>query len=288
MKIAICISGDIRTWNETKRSFKEIFCKGIEPDIFVSTYNSSYNQYESNEETKMFTEDDLKNFFNDINVKDIIIENRNEMYNKVYQDSLKFDKINNYYNYIKETGDKESSFVPVGFRIYDQLRKIHQCNELKSKYEENNGFKYDVVIKTRFDALYYITPNWNEMMDGKIHTSFGATGGFPDDVTAAGTSTVMDIYSNRFLELEKMFLSNEILPISGLSSNVYQCCCRNILPACTFCAHGTIAHVLMLHNIELGKYIGLIRLLRSSSKILLPFSGTIDFTEELKPKYDDN
>ena len=76
MKIAICISGFIRTWENTKDSFIHTLCKDVTPDVFVHTYNQNYFECSAGKEDIIYSDDDIRDMFTDCNVKEIVIENR--------------------------------------------------------------------------------------------------------------------------------------------------------------------------------------------------------------------
>ena len=50
--------------------------------------------------------------------------------------------------------DVDLSEYPVNLDIYSQIRKVNLCNDLKKEWEKDYNFKYDIVIKTRFDIYY--------------------------------------------------------------------------------------------------------------------------------------
>lgn len=93
------------------------------------------------------------------------------------------------------------------YGLFDQLLNISQCDKLRTDYEEKNHFKYDLVMKTRFDVLYLSTPKFSEM---KINCVYAGLGGFrkdiiskhfPDEIIGIGDSETMKIYSQRISEI---------------------------------------------------------------------------------------
>jgi hypothetical protein len=137
MKIAICIYGNISLWEYTKDSFKNILCNNIDADIFVSTYTQKQPSY---------TENVIINMFKDINLKGIIIEDRESILNTFNENILNNDIL----------------------KIYEKHRQLYICNDIKKKYEHENNFKYDIVIETSFDVVYLNSPEWNLLLSNNI------------------------------------------------------------------------------------------------------------------------
>ena len=162
MKIAICIYGNISLWEYTKDSFKNILCNNIDADIFVSTYTQKQPSY---------TENDIINMFKDINLKGIIIEDRESILNTFNENILNNDIL----------------------KKYEKHRQLYICNDIKKKYEHENNFKYDIVIETSFDVIYLNSPEWNLLLSNNIvlenHDCM-------EKSILAGNNSVMDMIIN--------------------------------------------------------------------------------------------
>jgi hypothetical protein len=95
--------------------------------------------------------------------------------------------------------------------VFNMWWGIYQANELKKKYEEENGFKYDVVIRTRFDIEILeevALRNWNESLFipmGSDHRD-----GF-NDFLAYGKSHIMDYYCSNFHHLVDYIKGGELI-----------------------------------------------------------------------------
>ena len=223
MKVAVCLCGYIRTWEHTKRNFMKIFCKDVEVDLFVHTYFQNYYEYSSRKENVIYSEEEIIDMFDGMNLKDIIIEDRNIILPGIIKDSDKYKDIKNFSNTIRDSSDPNSQSLDNGVRIYDQFRKIELCNNLRKEYEKENNVEYDIVVKTRFDILYFRSPNWESLKDGQLHTEKGTTAGYPPDGVIFGTPEVMDkAFFTRWSELE-LLMRSPILPGGN-------CNCGNILP----------------------------------------------------------
>src|SRR3990167_6917008 len=162
MRIAICISGFIRTWEHTKKSFMEQIYKNnsITIDVFIHTYKQNYYEFTAGKKDVTLTEDDFKKLFEGINVKYLIIEDRDKVLPEVIRQAEKYKHVSNYGLPQKESSDPNSKEIPIGVRTYDHLRKIHLCNESRKEYEKKNNIKYDLVVKTRFDVVYFNPVKW--------------------------------------------------------------------------------------------------------------------------------
>ena len=86
MRIAICISGFIRTWEFTKNSFKNLLCKDKkhEIDIFIHTYYQNYFECSSGLKDIIYTQEEIYKMFEGFNVKIILIENRNSKMGRIF------------------------------------------------------------------------------------------------------------------------------------------------------------------------------------------------------------
>jgi hypothetical protein len=99
-----------------------------------------------------------------------------------------------------------------------------EVNRLKSEYEKENNFKYDIVFKTRFDEIYFTELNPKEILNiiinnnRYIYIPKGTyTDGGVNDQIAFGNSENMDIYAqmydmfNTYFELDKYISHTEYM-----------------------------------------------------------------------------
>ena len=236
MRIAICISGFIRTWEYTKKSFIEQLTKDKNNiyDVFIHTYNQ--NLYEATAEKKdlFLSKDEIEKQFENINVKVLIVENREQTLPIILEESKKYSFLSNYNLLNPESSDKNTISISIVARTYDQLRKIHLCNEERKNYEKENNIQYDLIVKTRFDLCYYNSPDWKLCLDGKVYFEYGAGFGWPNDIFCVTTPYVMDNwYANRFTKFEEMFITGSNI-INGM------------------CSHQTLKWILEKGNIEIS------------------------------------
>lgn len=165
MKTAICFSGELRTFRVAVPRILNYF-KGYNADIFCHTWN---------------TTGDTQHEQVDFEYLNNLIQNSEHTLQ-----NIKVEKS------INHSG-------PFGNMLYS----IQQANLLKRKYEIQNNFDYDLVIKTRYDmlmppgkefgtrqidqrVLYYSLGN-----RGLVHTDVGKHG--LSDIIFWGDSPTMDI-----------------------------------------------------------------------------------------------
>lgn len=130
MKTAICFHGQPRFYDEMYYHIWRTLIEKYKADVFIHTYwsPSQVGGIYPVRVRQAFNEEDIK-------VKENAIENIKSLYNPIsieydWYDSSKINKHQtNYYQY------------------YTQ----YAVKNLKCKYENTFGFKYDMVIRTRFD-----------------------------------------------------------------------------------------------------------------------------------------
>lgn len=127
MRIAVCISGQPRTWRLAIDNIKSYFDVDAEVDYFIHTWDT--NTFRLTYQTHLDRKDYLvdENEFNDI---------RKSFNPKL----MEYDK----YTYEKYGTNWMALF-------YSFMKSIW----LKRKYEIEYDFRYDIVIKTRFDINFY-------------------------------------------------------------------------------------------------------------------------------------
>lgn len=240
MKIAICISGFLRTWTDTKRSFLEQFTHGIDYDLFVHTYHQNLYESTAGRQDEKLSYRQILELFTDCHLVSLIVEDREKIIDKVTEEAMKYKYVNNFGLLQQESSDKKSISIPIGVRTFDHLRKLHLCNESRKEYEKKYNVKYDLVIKTRFDLVYFNKPFWEKIKDAnKLYLGYGATFGWPDDTLGICAPGVMDTaYANRILLFPEIF-HKEAPETFDQSLGI--------------CAHSTLGYALKKQNIEISQ-----------------------------------
>jgi hypothetical protein len=191
LKVALCISGQMRTFKECIKLMNKHIIKPLKPDIFIHTYPmSGICTKGDNGLQEKITYDDLKQQYN---YKTAVIEERIGDFYKLGKTQMP--------EKLQRLSSRNKGLIQMCYKIY-------QCNELKSNYEKEQDFKYDMVIRTRPDIrIYQPIPNklfnkenrntlWIPQPDKPNLSEWIIT-----DELALGSSQNMDIYSSLFLNL---------------------------------------------------------------------------------------
>lgn len=134
MKTALCLSGQTRTWKHTFATIQEKLIQPFNADVFMHTWSVQGN--------KVPNPDLLDGFSHDTRPLDpaVISEYNPKQAHIEYPD----------YEYFK-------GFIN-DVRFYNVIMmhySIYRSNLLKFEYEARYNFKYDLVIRCRFDSYFY-------------------------------------------------------------------------------------------------------------------------------------
>lgn len=183
MKVALCISGFLRTYHQTYNYLVKNIISVYNPDIFIETWSS-----DDRGSSFAINEHYLKNLFNP---KEIRIEDPKTFVLPSHLKKIKYRDPPN---------------------LLSMFYKIKQCNELKSNFELKNNFKYDFVIRFRGDLQLFSSFDLNAFDKNKIHVPlYGDYNGLNDQL-AIGSSQSMDIYCNLFDEIHEYTKKIELNP----------------------------------------------------------------------------
>ncbi len=140
-RIAVVVAGNLRTWSECQN--QEWMS---EYDVFVSTYFCKYN-YHPFIQSQLGPHEEEYLSHNDV-IK--AVEKRGVSWKCVEIATT-------------ERSEKEASFHPQMREIYHgyyQYLCVQRGLEMVRDHEERNGFKYDLIIRTRCDATYSSDQEW--------------------------------------------------------------------------------------------------------------------------------
>lgn len=154
MRIALCISGQPRSLIGGCSIIKE---RLIQPsnitDIFVHTwyhqdlngkpFNSSQPHLDKNIGRWMPNSDEYLRL--QLNPIKLVADNQDDM---------------RQYDHLKDVEGRANQKA-----LASMFHSVTLANELKSNYEKENGFKYDIVIRTRIDHIYHKAINIAELYD---------------------------------------------------------------------------------------------------------------------------
>lgn len=181
-KICVQLSGGLRNFEKTSEWINKFLIEPLNADVFFFGWCNHLGVEEN--KSKMHLIDNIKYF---------TINNLNDK-------SFSFLG-NDQHNYGLSGFDEYS----IHFRVKSQFFNIHGCNELMKKYEEENGFQYDIVIRARPDSFFF-----NKFEDGLLDKIFESENSVfvptryfgrhftlaTTDCFAIGNRNAMEIYSN--------------------------------------------------------------------------------------------
>jgi hypothetical protein len=172
MRIALCISGQPRTWKKAYDNWLEKILPGEEKDIFFHFWD--YNTLP----TIIKTQPGIKN------IPDVPItpEERTDIVCTLNPKKHIFDSRN--LNPVNGEFDKSllSDWVdePLGWWCRSQYYSLLQSAMLKRQYEIENKFEYDIVFRMRTD-LYFLN-NLNLPNEIKPNELYSKSNGWMDNV----------------------------------------------------------------------------------------------------------
>lgn len=168
MKVAICISGYLRKYNEIFHTFKKnillpILDSGHSYDIFISTYNelNSQNSFGAKQgDVNDCGQLDIENILDIYCPKYILLGNFNELKHQFHIHN--FDKELNLHKILLNIHDNGVLF---GLSMHYQR---YLANKLKIRHEEKNNSKYDFVLMTRADLFWLKPIDFNKLDPNKL------------------------------------------------------------------------------------------------------------------------
>ena len=167
MRVALLLSGQFRNGKDLIHNLYKSIINQYQSDIFIS-----YN-YDTDTDTNL----------------DIL----NQLYNPKGIQFDKYPMLSVHSNNVATETNPNS--------LVRMLYGINKANRLKSDYEVANGFKYDFVIRTRFDLEYSQPLELKNFNDITIPIGWDHRGGY-NDTFAYGSSEAMDYYASLINNLQ--------------------------------------------------------------------------------------
>jgi hypothetical protein len=153
-KIALCLSGYLRTFEDCWPSIKENLIQDNDVDIFIHTYDKLGHSSGWRHPIDLSEDINLKFLESIPNIKIVVTEKWNDI-------KYQFEKFK-----------KTQPFITNINTIATILYKIYKCNELKCQYEKENNFIYDLVIRTRPDQIFTKKINFDFPKDKILINSY--------------------------------------------------------------------------------------------------------------------
>jgi hypothetical protein len=143
MKVAVLVSGMLRTFEETYPRFEKYIIDDLEPDIFFYGY--------PNKKGINYCEDKIKQLWNPKDYK--IVEYTYSLRKKICLDENKYEK-----NKRPET--KVNNVLSAAYALKN-------CNDLRLKYQNDNHIDYDIVLRIRSDYYFINHINQSQLESAK-------------------------------------------------------------------------------------------------------------------------
>jgi hypothetical protein len=150
MKIGLVLFGNLRSFRSTLSSFS-LLKKTLEQTGTVDIFCHTWDIEES--VTSSWWKDHKTSTPPPATVNREEIEEAYQPVKLSIESSIQFD----------DSAFKINSSIPVA-GILSMLHTQRRAYELLQQHESQNNFRYDVVIKTRFDLLYEIAPEFNNLL----------------------------------------------------------------------------------------------------------------------------
>jgi len=135
-KIALCISGYLRTFKECWPTIMENVIQDNDVDIFIHTYDKIGHSKGWRDPIDLSEDIDLDFLQSIPSLKMLVTE--------------KWDDIKYQFEKFRKIQPTVTNINVIGTIFW----KIYQCNELKKQYEKEHNFTYDLVIRMRGDQMF--------------------------------------------------------------------------------------------------------------------------------------
>jgi hypothetical protein len=94
------------------------------------------------------------------------------------------------------------------YNTYSMWYSVYESNRLKKLYELKHGFEFDVVIRMRTDFALNTVLDFSTMKKDTLYVENARIDPykvFCSDIFAYGSSKVMDLYSNVFMNIDYLY-----------------------------------------------------------------------------------
>lgn len=202
MRVAFLFTGQLRSFDTVWKQIEK--CNAYyQADVFCHTWtdNSIHAEWRKYSYKNVDKETILSQLTERLHPKKIQIDEFDEkqlITNQALYDRFQ-DKHDDWYGYR-------------GSRTIGALYSLYACNELKKEYEKENGFTYDLVVKTRYDCIFqspFIDTSTYDKNYLWMHTQSTSAG--INDVMYWSGSEVMDKLASCYLYIDTYFKNGIII-----------------------------------------------------------------------------
>lgn len=202
MRVALCLSGMVRTLMQTYPNLRAYLLEPLKPEVFVHTYDVM-----------------------GIRAKDDEPVNESALMSMLSPKKLKIRKLADMDPIFASEKDRlysipgpvwsEGSTPESRYKLKNTLSMlwhVNQCDLLRREHELANGFEYDFVIRARMDSLFYSSPCLELLGKEGIFTSSHANYRGVCDQFAVGDCSSMAVYADYFEHFEDVWRSRVLMP----------------------------------------------------------------------------
>jgi len=204
MRVALCISGSLRQYEACYYSLNKYVLTPLNCDVFLSTWYTTvpYKQCNTHNPNADERQYDIEKAIKTYNPK---------LHNIELYDEQKRQELVDFSGFECQSLKVQDALYCYIHPILGQFYQIYQVHRLKQIYEHHHNFKYDYVIRTRPDILYF-----NEITQEKLleinkesniiyqpkRVDYGNMG---NDQVIIGTSDNMNKFSNLYFNIDQLF-----------------------------------------------------------------------------------
>lgn len=189
MKTAICFSGYLRTYKLTFPTIKTNLLDKLKPDVFIHTWDRvDFNSF------PIFSQELNKIFYPKLLLIERMNRSRGSEYRKYLVDNRSAENVSN------------------------MFYSIYRADELRQQYENKNKFKYDLVIRCRFDLKFLENLPEIDLLSLNLPKDGKFSG--ENDQFAIGNSDIMTKYSSLYLNLNNIVNQIDFRPESLLKQHL--------------------------------------------------------------------
>ena len=139
MKVAVCISGQLRTYDKCYDNLRKYILEPLDADVFMQiwdTVGASHKEDKFNDDSV-----DERKIMSMYNPKNLVIESQpegasDELYGKKVPEELK---------------EIEPLHYKSALSMYYQIKS---CNDLAVNYAKEKKFEYDIIVRVRPDTMF--------------------------------------------------------------------------------------------------------------------------------------
>lgn len=234
MKISICFTGHLRTFEKCKESFEKNILDTIYP-IIPDIFFSIYDRQDVNSE-KYYTKDELNNLLQ-FNLK-----NGDTLYpkliNVIDNDEYQKNRMNIEIDRFLKNGFNPSRISEEFLRLAGTTKNILDTYNIVLDYEKKNNINYDLFMFTRPDMLHI--DNINIIKSFNSHTLNMFYSGAPDpcDEVILGNKKTILLYISRYDNMIKSINEHTWIGAASPCSHIMlRYCLARYGPPCIDCVN---------------------------------------------------